>query len=171
MRFSRPQQGYHQPNSRWPGIIKFFPARESLRSDIPAGDGKIANPFLQCSYPPPYEQRFFHHDGMYAKNWSLPLYVYSLARTFRSNYQLELAIVTLSEYLYKFSKLDRYQCFLFFFYINYSTLLNTVSHSTVSGGAGIEARTVATSPLAARCFNHAAISHPHSAIDLIHQLG
>ncbi len=28
------------PNSPWPEIIKFFPARESLVSDIPAGDGK-----------------------------------------------------------------------------------------------------------------------------------
>ncbi len=29
----------------WPGIIQLFPARESLISDIPAGDGKIANLF------------------------------------------------------------------------------------------------------------------------------
>jgi hypothetical protein len=37
------------PFSRpWPVIIKLFPARESLVSDIPAGDGKIANLFLQC---------------------------------------------------------------------------------------------------------------------------
>jgi hypothetical protein len=36
-------------NSPWPGIIKFFPARESLVSDIPAGDGKIADLFLQLS--------------------------------------------------------------------------------------------------------------------------
>jgi hypothetical protein len=35
-------------NSPWPGIIKLFPARESLVSDIPAGDGKMANLFLQC---------------------------------------------------------------------------------------------------------------------------
>ncbi len=34
----------------WPGIIKIFPARESLVSDIPAGDGKIGNPFLQCTF-------------------------------------------------------------------------------------------------------------------------
>ena len=27
---------------------KLFPARESLISDIPAGDGKMANLFLQC---------------------------------------------------------------------------------------------------------------------------
>ncbi len=32
----------------WPGIIKFFLARESLVSDIPAGDGKFDKPFLQC---------------------------------------------------------------------------------------------------------------------------
>ncbi len=30
-----------KPNSLWPGIIKLFPARESLDSDIPAGDRKI----------------------------------------------------------------------------------------------------------------------------------
>jgi hypothetical protein len=35
----------HQPNSPWPGIIKLFPARESLINDIPAGDGKNYNIF------------------------------------------------------------------------------------------------------------------------------
>ncbi len=30
------------------GIIKLFPARESLVSDIPAVDRKAANLFLQC---------------------------------------------------------------------------------------------------------------------------
>jgi hypothetical protein len=34
------------PNSSWPGIIKLFPARETLVRDIPARDGKIANLFL-----------------------------------------------------------------------------------------------------------------------------
>jgi hypothetical protein len=29
-------------------LIKLFPARESLVSDIPAGDGKNDNLFLQC---------------------------------------------------------------------------------------------------------------------------
>ncbi len=29
-RFSRPQPGCHLQNSLWPGIIKLFPARESL---------------------------------------------------------------------------------------------------------------------------------------------
>jgi hypothetical protein len=43
--FSRPQPGCHIPNSPWPGIIKFFRARESLVSDIPAGEGKIADLF------------------------------------------------------------------------------------------------------------------------------
>ncbi len=38
----------HFPNSP-PGIIKLFPRRESLVSDIPAGDGKTANLFLQCT--------------------------------------------------------------------------------------------------------------------------
>jgi hypothetical protein len=46
--FYRSQQGCHLPNSPWPGIIKLFPARESLASDIPAGDRKTANLFLQC---------------------------------------------------------------------------------------------------------------------------
>jgi hypothetical protein len=47
-KFSRPQAeaGCHLPNSPRPGIIKFFPARESLVSDIPAGDGKSYNPFF-----------------------------------------------------------------------------------------------------------------------------
>ncbi len=31
----------------WPEIIKLFPTRESLASDIQAGDGKITNLFLQ----------------------------------------------------------------------------------------------------------------------------
>jgi hypothetical protein len=44
-RFSRPQPGCHWLNSPWAGI---FPPRESLVSDIPAGDGKMANLFLQC---------------------------------------------------------------------------------------------------------------------------
>jgi hypothetical protein len=39
--FRRPQPGSHQPDSLWPGTIKLFPARESLVSDIPAGDWKI----------------------------------------------------------------------------------------------------------------------------------
>ena len=29
-------------------IYKLFPSRDSLVSDIPAGDGKMANLFLQC---------------------------------------------------------------------------------------------------------------------------
>jgi hypothetical protein len=29
-------------------IFKLFPSRESLVIDIPAGDGKMANIFLQC---------------------------------------------------------------------------------------------------------------------------
>ncbi len=33
----------------WPGIFTLFPPRESLVSDIPAGDGKLANLFLQCT--------------------------------------------------------------------------------------------------------------------------
>ncbi len=48
-RFSRPQPGCHKPNSPWPGIIKLFEARESLVSDIPAGDGKNYNLFFSVS--------------------------------------------------------------------------------------------------------------------------
>jgi hypothetical protein len=47
-RLSSPKPGCHLRNSPWAGIIKLFPARESLDSDIPAGDGKMANLFLQC---------------------------------------------------------------------------------------------------------------------------
>jgi hypothetical protein len=32
-----------------PGKMKLFPARKSLVSGIPAGDGKTANLFLQCT--------------------------------------------------------------------------------------------------------------------------
>jgi hypothetical protein len=32
----------------WAGMIKLFPPRESLVSDITSGDGKTANLFLQC---------------------------------------------------------------------------------------------------------------------------
>ncbi len=42
-RFSRPQPGCHLPKSPRTGIIKLFPAREGLVSDIPAGDRKTAN--------------------------------------------------------------------------------------------------------------------------------
>jgi hypothetical protein len=37
--------GCHLPNSSWPGINKLFPVRESSVSDIPTGDGKMANIF------------------------------------------------------------------------------------------------------------------------------
>ncbi len=48
--FSVPNRaGDHWPNSPWRVIIKLFPARESLVSDIPAGDLKIDNLFLQCN--------------------------------------------------------------------------------------------------------------------------
>jgi hypothetical protein len=48
------------PNSPWAGIIKFFSARESSVSDIPAGDGKTTKlcysvyfPVLPGISPPP----------------------------------------------------------------------------------------------------------------------
>jgi hypothetical protein len=44
--FSHPQPGCNLPNSPWNVIIKLFPSRERLVSDIPAGDGKIVNLFF-----------------------------------------------------------------------------------------------------------------------------
>jgi hypothetical protein len=32
-----------------PGLIKLFLATESFVTDLPAGGGKIAHPFLQCN--------------------------------------------------------------------------------------------------------------------------
>jgi hypothetical protein len=45
LRFPRPKPGCPKPNSPRTGIIQLFPARESLVSDIPAGDRKIMNLF------------------------------------------------------------------------------------------------------------------------------
>jgi hypothetical protein len=39
-----------KPNSPWPGIIRLFPARESLVSDIPAGDRKNAKLFYSVHH-------------------------------------------------------------------------------------------------------------------------
>ncbi len=47
--FPVPSAGRHSPNSPWPGKIKLFPARESLVSDIPPGDGKTQTFFLHCT--------------------------------------------------------------------------------------------------------------------------
>jgi hypothetical protein len=57
----------------------------------------------------------------------------------------------------------------FLFYVRYSTLhhLLPLRFSTVSEDAGIESRTVATTALAVRRYNHSARSHPQSA-NLIH---
>jgi hypothetical protein len=44
-RFFRPQPGCHLPNPPWAGFIKLFPARESLVSNTPTGDGKVAKLF------------------------------------------------------------------------------------------------------------------------------
>ncbi len=65
--FSRPQQGCHQLNSPWAGIIKLFPARESLVSDIPAGDRKNVTFFLQCmvvTTPSPPSTGFLSHPAV-----------------------------------------------------------------------------------------------------------
>ncbi len=44
-RFSPPHPGCHRPHSPWTGIIKLSPPRESLISDIPAGEGKFDKHF------------------------------------------------------------------------------------------------------------------------------
>jgi hypothetical protein len=49
-RFSPPQPGCHKTNSPWTGIFKLFPARESLVSDIPAGDRKNITFFYSVHY-------------------------------------------------------------------------------------------------------------------------
>jgi hypothetical protein len=41
--------GFHILIFPWPGINKLFSGRESLVSDIPAGDRKIENLFFQCN--------------------------------------------------------------------------------------------------------------------------
>ncbi len=46
--FSVPSLEVTYQNSPWTAIIKFFSSRESLVSDLPTGDGKIDNLFLQC---------------------------------------------------------------------------------------------------------------------------
>ncbi len=48
------------PNSPWPGLIKLFPQRETLVSDIPAGDGKTAN-------------LFYSVDRLTANGWFAPI--------------------------------------------------------------------------------------------------
>jgi hypothetical protein len=51
-RFSRPPSR-NLTNQTLPGLdFKLFPARDGLLSDIPAGDGKTANLFLQCRSSP-----------------------------------------------------------------------------------------------------------------------
>ncbi len=55
-----PPPGCHLPNSPWPGRIKLFPARESLVCDITAGDGKLANLFLQCRTRSILQRSYFH---------------------------------------------------------------------------------------------------------------
>jgi hypothetical protein len=51
----------------WSGIIELFPARESLVSDIPAGDGKIEILFLQCIV------QYYHS---YNKQWCMETLVH-----------------------------------------------------------------------------------------------
>jgi hypothetical protein len=49
MIFPSPARDVTSQTLPWPGISRLFSARESWVSDIPAGDGKIANFFLQCT--------------------------------------------------------------------------------------------------------------------------
>jgi hypothetical protein len=60
LRHSRPQPGCHLTNYPWAEIFKLFPPRESLVSNIPAGDGNVANIFLQCMFPPLCTTSPFH---------------------------------------------------------------------------------------------------------------
>jgi hypothetical protein len=60
------QTVYHLPNSPWPGIILFFPVRESLVSDIQSVDRKVANLFysvklLQHLLTAPYKPVVISH--------------------------------------------------------------------------------------------------------------
>jgi hypothetical protein len=57
-------------------LIKLFPSRQSLVSDIPAGDGNVANLFLQCSPSPTPSTTFlaistvsppYRSDGKFVK--------------------------------------------------------------------------------------------------------
>jgi hypothetical protein len=50
--FPSPERMSLTKNSPWPGIIKLFPALESLVSDIPAGGGKISNLFYSVGMIP-----------------------------------------------------------------------------------------------------------------------
>ncbi len=47
----------------WKGIIKLFPAGESLVSDIQAGDGKIANHFFYSV------ARVWENNGIFANEY------------------------------------------------------------------------------------------------------
>ncbi len=64
-------------NSPWTVIVKFFPARESLVSDIPTGDGKTANLYFKV-----YSPKIFVN---YANKPSSEMYT----RGFRSLIQLK----------------------------------------------------------------------------------
>jgi len=62
---------YFWPNLPGTGICTFFPARESLVSDIPAGDGKSLNLYLQCNcfFAHVKEKSIFGYHVMYAKKY------------------------------------------------------------------------------------------------------
>jgi len=50
------------------GLGKLFPARESLVSDIPAGDRKSLNLYLQCMYSPVLSPALTTQSSNAAKN-------------------------------------------------------------------------------------------------------
>jgi hypothetical protein len=54
----------------FPGIIKLFPPRESLVSDIPAGDGNVANLFFEVYLIKIVVQDLILHLLFYYKNSS-----------------------------------------------------------------------------------------------------
>ncbi len=58
----------------WPGIIKLFPARESLGSDIPPGDRKMANFFLQCNVHKHNESTIKNLNRHFIKVWTFYLF-------------------------------------------------------------------------------------------------
>jgi hypothetical protein len=61
---------------------QLFPARESLVSDIPAGDGKIINLFLQCIFWSIYGGGVRRFDGWFSKvGWGMGWEVQRLSQS------------------------------------------------------------------------------------------
>ncbi len=71
-------QRFPLPNSPWPGIIKLFPARESLVGDIPAGDGKTANLFYSVVTLSMIAKYFDYHDHVMIFQYSNNIFLWML---------------------------------------------------------------------------------------------